>query len=266
MAIKGSRAAGVVDDLLLPTVGVAKFLDRIGQANLFLHLGTLRSQGHLKQRRSMVLGLCRSAVSDLLLTTNFQGVSDPNDWHAYKKYVQSVARRIEQASSSLASLEELFSPPPDDRMRLERLRRSVAEIHRIETDEVTSDPLGLRDEGFKVAVRRVRLSLRTMSPAVATLAREVAEMRRRPKALNLGNQLALRLCPIWFAATEKLPMITPARRETEDDPFYEFCKLVAGMAPPVDGRSPFPLSPSAVEHVARRWRDSPRLNADDGIL
>jgi len=266
VAIRGSRAAGSVDSPLLATVGIHSSLDQHGLAKLILHLGILRSQGQLEQPRSLVIGLCRHVVSDLLLTTNFQGVSDPNDWHAYKKYVQSVARRIEQASSSLASLEDLFSPPPHDRMRLERLRRRAAEIHRIATDEITSDPLGLRDEGFKAAVRQVRRGLRTMSAKVDSLNREVAEMRRRPKALNLGNQLALQLCPIWFAATAKLPMISPARRETEDDPFYEFCKLVAGLAPPVDGRSPFPLSPSAVEHVARRWRDRPQLNADDRVL
>lgn len=266
MAIKGSRAAGSVDAPLLATVGIPRSLDQEAHAKLILHLGSLRSQGHLKQPRSRVIGLCRSVVSDLLLTTNFRGDRDPNDWRAYKKYVQSLARRIEQTSSSLASLEELFSPPASDRMRLERLRRRAAENHRMETGEVSSDPIGLRDPEFKADVRAVGQTLKLMSVKVSALSREVADMRRRPKTLNLGNQLALRLCPIWFAATAKLPMITPARRETEDDPFYEFCKLVAAMAPQVDGRSPFPLSPSAVEHVARRWRARPQLNADDGIL
>lgn len=266
MAIQGSRAAGGVDALLLATVGISRSLNQEGHAKLILHMGGLRSRGHLKQRRSRVIGLCRSVVSDLLLTTNFRGDSDPNDWRAYKKYVQSVARRIEQTSSSLDSLEELFSPPASDRMRLDRLRRRAAEIHRIETGEVSSDPIGLRDPEFKADARAVGQKLRLMSVKVLALSREVADMRGRPKALNLGNLLARQLCPIWLAATGKLPMVTPARRETGDDPFYEFCKLVAGMAPPVDGRSPFPLSPSAVEHVARRWRDRPQLNADDGIL
>lgn len=266
MAINGSRTAGGVDDLLLPTVGIVRSLDQVGHVKLILHLGILRSQGHLKQPRSLVIGLCKTVVSELLLTTNFHRDSDPNDWPAYKKYVQSVALQIESASSSLDSLEELFSPPADDRMRLERLRRRAAEIQWMETGELIYDSIGLRDPEFQADVRAVAQKLELMSSKVSALNREVVEMRRRPKALNLGNLLAARLCPIWFAATAKPPMITPARRETEDDPFYEFCKLVAGMAPPVRGRSPFPLTPSAVEHVARRWRNRPQLNADDGIL
>lgn len=273
MAIKGSRAAGAVDDLLLPTVGVAKSLDRDGQANLFLYLGALRSQGYLKQRRSLVIAQCRSVVSELLLTNNFEPnplrkdarLPDPNDWVAYKKYVLSVARRIESASASLDALDELISPPAFDRMRMERLRRRAAEVHRNETGEVISDPLGLRDQELTQALRRVRLSLRTMTPAVVKLSREVKEMRRRPKAFNRGNQLALQLCRIWFEATAMLPMVTPARRHTADDPFYEFCKLVAGLAPLVNGRLAFPLTTTAVEHVARSWRAAAQLNADDSI-